>query len=721
METGLEALRRNDVVCGALRGALVVSEALDATLASQAEGASSAAGARSICVVPEDGPQAAAVELCSLLQLCLPKGATPLIRPALCAILNSMPQECGSAGVMAVSRLKEDWIEVVCNQALRSLERRLDSLNYELQKTPPASCLRERSHFDSPADGNSARVTLARRRASRDAVIVLTALCEVIATAQAHAEERCKRSNSALSDLGSSMEESATKEGTTRGANDRRVVDEKTIQARQALLLRRAAVVAELHKLSVRVRELDVELGALDEQLGPTDCSMQSSSSSTRVPSSSPSDMTIAASDCSEPCTISQESSGSLHALPSTASHTTLTTSLLTSTAQVAPQGICGQLQQLSEAVSGELQRHVERLRSHLKQRRLQLLLSLVSHLDYETLHLPFTVPETTEARASVLRDREAIEAARDRAQELGHRVETALSGVYIMPVVPKVRARCRAKWMDGKHYDAEVQGVMDNGTILLNWLRPRPDLAKPLVTVSERGGDDTLHRIVLREDINLVGTGSLADPPREVLEVQRFFESRSRDDQVCADCTGESSEWASISFGIYLCTACAALHRELGPRRSLVRPLNDGWCWSLLDLAPLRLGGNIAFKTCLEGYAEVSGIALQQRYMCRFAEHYRRHLDALSAGLQAPPPLPQEGAALPFSSDFLSVSEAAAAAHTSSQRFLAAADAALARLPTSNPTTARRHMAQKQSSAGLLRAMSSPLTESTGLWGQGL
>lgn len=396
----------------------------------------------------------------------------------------------------------------------------------------------------------------------------------------------------------------------------------------------------------------------------------------------------------------------------------------MSSGAFVGAQEFGSQIQAVSDAISAELQRQSERLRGQLHQRRLQLLLSLVAHLDSETVHLPFTGPESTEASASALRGREAIELTRSRVQELCQRVAAAMPSVQIVPEVPRVGARCRARWLDGKPYDAEVQRIMDDGTILLNWLRPQPTkegLNKPLVTVSERGGDDTLHRLVSPEHIQILRSGSVADPPAEVIEAQRFFESRCEEDLRCGDCGEEGADWASVSFGIYLCTTCAAVHRELGPKRSLVRPIDNGWGWPGLDLTPMRLGGNAAFQASLDAYPSVSTGTLVDRYSSRFAEFYRRNLDTLCAGLQSPQQPPQEGAAARTSGEFLTTSEAAAAAQGSGRRFLAAASAALLRLPRTDLLTSRQAPQGGWSQRGMMRAASEALPTTKSLWGADL
>jgi hypothetical protein len=209
---------------------------------------------------------------------------------------------------------------------------------------------------------------------------------------------------------------------------------------------------------------------------------------------------------------------------------------------------------------------------------------------------------------------------------------------------------------------------------------------------VSDRGGDDTLARIVSQKDIWFVGSGGcINNPPVEVKEAQRLFNHRAAEDQCCAECSRPGSDWASVSFGIFLCSLCADdVHRPLGPRKSLLRPLNDGWGWSLLDLAPLRLGGNSAFRESLDSFPTVRGLSAVEKYSTRFAEYYRRRLDAMCTNAQLPQAPPAEVAATMASSDFLTTPEAAEVAMEASRLFLEAARVARERVPVAKVTSGR-------------------------------
>jgi len=457
-----------------------------------------------------------------------------------------------------------------------------------------------------------------------------------------------------------------------------------------ALLARRAAITAERQQLLDRVSALDRELKGIDEEL------KASRVRAVAPHSENPSAGTVDA--------TSAESSSALELNPparkAAAAWSPAEPQWLPSPTKSLIQEFQGGLIHISEAVAGESQRVAERLRAQQHQRRSQLLTGLASYLAYEVSQVNGGVingvgaPPVSGNHAGAMAAAEAVQASWRRVRALCKRVEVVASAdgcaqghaLRLWPEVVTAGARCRAKWMDGGHYDAEVQCVLGDGTVLVNWLRPQiEDTYAPLVTVSESGGDDTCHRIVRREDIHLVGTGRLRDPPENVQAAQALFRTRSEADLACVDCGRGETTWASISFGTYLCSSCAEEHCRLGFRLSLVRRLDDGWGWPKHDLETLRHGGNNAFRAD-ESYPAVRSMPLAQRYSTRFAEHYRKQLDARCSNCAPPPPLNSEVAASPAVSEFLTMLEAIALAKQSVQHFEAVVRAAQEALPTVLP-----------------------------------
>lgn len=346
----------------------------------------------------------------------------------------------------------------------------------------------------------------------------------------------------------------------------------------------------------------------------------------------------------------------------------------------------------VAEALATETQRTMERLATQLQQRRVQLLTGFTTHLegDEELLaSLAVAAPSSCGAGAAAggcvsggaSASNERFASVLQDAQELCCKVEAATGGCQARPLTEPLTAgtRCRAKWMDGNYYDATIQKSNTDGTVVVNWLRPRAvgsgdcsPTGRPLITVSGTGGDDSLHRIVMKADIQLgdQGSGEKSDAQAAL----RLFEARSSEDRLCVDCGASGADWASVSFGTYLCRMCAEEHQGLGARLSLARQLNDGWGWIQRDLRYMLRGGNAAFRECLDKYPAVKTAPMAERYSSRFAEYYRRHLDAVCTGAQLPQ-LPSRELAVQAGAkgEFLSAAEAAAVAQEVARRFEAA------------------------------------------------
>jgi len=337
-----------------------------------------------------------------------------------------------------------------------------------------------------------------------------------------------------------------------------------------------------------------------------------------------------------------------------------------------------------AEALAAETQRQLERFASQLQQRRTQLLAGLSSHLDGQQERLLVMAAQTRPPPSGMVMAADNgglsadLEAALQEARQLCNHVEAVTCGQSgCRPTGDGLACgtRCRAKWMDGKYYDATVHQSNCDGTVVVNWLRPRPAGAgdvsptSPLITVWEHGGDDTLHRTVMKADIH-VDDQDKGDQS-ELQAALQLFKARVAEDRLCVDCGATGADWASVSFGVYLCRACAEEHESFGSRVSLVRQLNDGWGWVQRELRYMARGGNSAFRISLERYPSVQILPRVERYSSRFAEYYRRHLDAICTGATPPQPLSPDTAAQPCTrGEFLSAAEAAALAQEVSRRF---------------------------------------------------
>lgn len=663
-------------------------------------------------------------ELRSLLQLCLPKCGLPLVEPLVAAVFAE-PEPSSSetlAVLTALRSLKEDWREAVRSQAAKALEMRLDSLTYKLQKLPPDSCRRfsrDRVHvlalllqalvdlrsgmethgaeIDSAllalglkSPGSASRQTGSTRADSKSRSRTASVISENSGESGSPSPEECAAAVDAMA--------RRTEQGVRQGlrllglpseplhfipgaelrlrGHDIRVAVCSLItlwqqEDRPAFL----EVLQRIKQILSADRAPEREIREIREL--PTATAAPTATAKSEVfPEDACSLRRLRDSLAGERRGLQEQLQGLEQRLESVERRLREVEEEEPSITSSSSESVALHVQRVAEVLSTETQRSLERLGTQLQQRRTELITALRSHLDSESERLSSLAVAPGGAEHSMATDL-AMEALHDAASEnrlLCERVQKVVGGSSgSAPSELCSGSRCRARWMDGNYYDATIHAVLPGGFVVVNWLRPRAhgDLNdRPIRTISGIGGDDTLHRIVQTADVEFDALSP------DLAAAFATFRDRSQQDRHCVDCGCDGTDWASISFGTYLCARCAEEHLRMGSARSLVRPLNDGFGWTETELKYMAVGGNAAFCACMDQYPAVKALSTTGRYETRFAEYYRRHLDALCIGAQLPPtPSAPEQSAV----DFSSRAEALALAQEAAQRIEEAAQAAKA------------------------------------------
>lgn len=124
-----------------------------------------------------------------------------------------------------------------------------------------------------------------------------------------------------------------------------------------------------------------------------------------------------------------------------------------------------------------------------------------------------------------------------------------------------------------------------------------------------------------------------------------RLREIQSRPgNKTCVDCSQRTPQWASVSYGVFMCLECSGRHRGLGVHISFVRSVTMD-SWSEIQFRKMEVGGNDALNEFFAAHGISKDTDIDIKYNTPAAEAYRARIQAAAEGsVGAPPPAAAAG-----------------------------------------------------------------------------